>query len=186
MVDHRAGARPPDRVGVALEVLGGLVAHQFEGVAPFEKGLDLCRQAFEFDRLDLRAILFALEAPLGDLVVVEFAFDPVGGALTETAFRSLAWKGRHLVVGFAAGSIPALPVNLALLKGSSLVGVDLARFSRMHEPAVAADNIRQLLAWFAEGKLRLEPGRIVPLAEAPAALKAVLERQAVGKIVVEI
>ena len=56
----------------------------------------------------------------------------------------------------------------------------------MHEPAVAADNIRQLLAWFAEGKLRLEPGRIVPLAEAPAALKAVLERQAVGKIVVEI
>ena len=70
-------------MGVALEVLGGLVAHQFEGVAPFEKGLALCRQAFEFDRLDLRAILFALEAPLGDLVVVEFAFDPVGGAMEE-------------------------------------------------------------------------------------------------------
>ena len=130
---------------------------------------------------DWREALKAL-APKG----VNVVFDPVGGALTETAFRSLAWKGRHLVVGFAAGSIPALPVNLALLKGSSLVGVDLARFSMMHEPAVAADNIRQLLAWFAEGKLRLEPGRIVPLAEAPAALKAVLERQAVGKIVVEI
>src|SRR5690606_22538779 len=71
---------------------------------------------------------------------VDVVYDPVGGQLTELAFRSLAWRGRHLVVGFAAGSIPALPVNLALLKGASLVGVDLARFSFMHEPAVAAEN----------------------------------------------
>ncbi len=117
---------------------------------------------------------------------VDVVFDPVGGALTETAFRSLAWKGRHLVIGFAAGSIPALPINLALLKGASLVGVDIARFSFMHEPAHAQANIRQLLAWFSGGRLTLEPGRVVPLEQAPAALKAVLDRQAVGKIVVEI
>lgn len=117
---------------------------------------------------------------------VDVVFDPVGGAVTETAFRSLAWKGRHLVIGFAAGTIPALPINLALLKGASLVGVDIARFSFMHEPAVAQANIRQLLQWFAEGKLKLEPGRIVPLDQAASALKAVLSREAIGKIVVEI
>lgn len=130
---------------------------------------------------DWRDALKAL-APKG----IDVVFDPVGGAVTETAFRSLAWKGRHLVIGFAAGTIPALPINLALLKGASLVGVDIARFTFMHEPAQAQANIRQLLGWFAEGRLTLEPGRVVPLAEAPAALKAVLDRQAVGKIVVEI
>ncbi len=117
---------------------------------------------------------------------VDVVFDPVGGPATETAFRSLAWKGRHLVIGFAAGSIPALPVNLALLKGASLVGVDIARFSFMHEPAQAQANIRQLLGWFAEGRLKLEPGRVMRLDDAAAALKAVLDRQAIGKIVLEI
>jgi NADPH2:quinone reductase len=130
---------------------------------------------------DWREALKAL-APKG----VDVVFDPVGGAATETAFRSLAWKGRHLVIGFAAGQIPALPVNLALLKGASLVGVDIARFSFMHEPATAQANIRQLLGWFAEGKLKLEPGRVMRLDDAAAALKAVLDRQAIGKIVVEI
>lgn len=117
---------------------------------------------------------------------VDVVFDPVGGPATETAFRSLAWKGRHLVIGFAAGAIPALPVNLALLKGASLVGVDIARFSFMHEPAQAQANIRQLLAWFADGRLKLEPGRLMRLDDAAVALRAVLDRQAVGKIVIEI
>lgn len=138
-------------------------------------------EAIDTSAADWREALKAL-APKG----IDVVFDPVGGALTETAFRSLAWKGRHLVIGFAAGAIPALPINLALLKGASLVGVDIARFSFMHEPALAQDNIRQLLAWFTEGRLALEPGRIVPLDQAPAALKAVLDRRAVGKIVVEI
>ena len=71
---------------------------------------------------------------------VDVVYDPVGGALTELAFRSLAWRGRHLIVGFASGTIPNLPVNLALLKGAALIGVDLARFSFMHEPAIAAEN----------------------------------------------
>ena len=138
-------------------------------------------EAIDSSAADWRDALKAL-APKG----VDVVFDPVGGAATEAAFRSLAWKGRHLVIGFAAGAIPALPINLALLKGASLVGVDIARFSFMHEPAQAQANIRRLLDWFGEGKLALEPGRIVPLAEAPAALKSVLDRQAVGKIVVAV
>ncbi len=130
---------------------------------------------------DWREALKAL-APKG----VDVVFDPVGGAVTEPAFRSLAWKGRHLVIGFAAGAIPALPINLALLKGASLVGVDIARFSFMHEPAQAQSNMRQLLAWFSEGRLTLEPGQVAPLDQAASALNAVLSREAVGKIVVEI
>lgn len=117
---------------------------------------------------------------------VDVVYDPVGGALTELAFRSLAWRGRHLIVGFAAGTIPALPVNLALLKGASLVGVDLARFSFMHEPAIAAENMKQLLAWFGDGALKPTIGRIYPFAEAREALADILERRAVGKSVVRI
>ncbi len=117
---------------------------------------------------------------------VDVVYDPVGGALTELAFRSLAWRGRHLIVGFAAGTIPALPVNLALLKGASLVGVDLARFSFMHEPAVAAENMKQLLTWFGEGALKPTIGRVYPFAEAREALADILERRAVGKSVVRV
>ena len=117
---------------------------------------------------------------------IDVVFDPVGGPLTETAFRSLAWKGRHLVIGFAAGQIPALPINLALLKGASLVGVDIARFSNLHEPALAQANIQLLLAWFGEGKLPLEPGEILPFERFREGLKAVIDRKAIGKIVLQV
>jgi NADPH2:quinone reductase len=117
---------------------------------------------------------------------VDVVYDPVGGILTELAFRSLAWRGRHLVVGFAAGNIPALPVNLALLKGAALVGVDLARFSFMHEPAVAAENLKQLLAWFASGALKPQVGRVYSFAEARQALSDIFNRRAVGKAVVRV
>jgi NADPH2:quinone reductase len=117
---------------------------------------------------------------------VDVVFDPVGGPVTETAFRSLAWKGRHLVIGFAAGQIPALPINLALLKGASLVGVDIARFSNLHEPALAQANIRQLLDWFTDGRLTLEPGRILPFESFRDGLLAVIDRKAIGKIVLQI
>lgn len=117
---------------------------------------------------------------------VDIVYDPVGGQLTELAFRSLAWRGRHLIVGFAAGNIPSLPVNLALLKGAALVGVDLARFSFMHEPAVAAENLKQLLAWFEDGKLRPQIGRIYPFAQAREALADILARRTIGKAIVRV
>jgi NADPH2:quinone reductase len=117
---------------------------------------------------------------------VDIVFDPVGGPYAEPAFRSLAWKGRHLVVGFAAGTIPALPFNLALLKGASLVGVDVARFGMMHEPAKSQANNAKLLALFAEGKLKPEPGTIVPFGRFADAFAMVAGRAAVGRVVVTI
>jgi NADPH2:quinone reductase len=117
---------------------------------------------------------------------VDVVYDPVGGQLTELAFRSLAWRGRHLVVGFAAGAIPSLPVNLALLKGAALVGVDLARFSFMHEPAAAAENVKQLIAWFEAGELKPQIGRIYPFAQAREALADILARRTIGKAIVRV
>ena len=117
---------------------------------------------------------------------VDVVYDPVGGALTELAFRSLAWRGRHLIVGFASGTIPNLPVNLALLKGAALIGVDLARFSFMHEPAIAAENLQQLFAWFEEQRLTPQIGRIYPFDKAREALADILHRRAVGKAIVRV
>ncbi len=117
---------------------------------------------------------------------VDIVYDPVGGALTELAFRSLAWRGRHLIVGFASGTIPNLPVNLALLKGAALIGVDLARFSFMHEPAIAAENLRQLFDWFDEGVLTPRVGRVYPFDQARAALSDILNRRTIGKAIVRV
>jgi NADPH2:quinone reductase len=99
---------------------------------------------------------------------VDVVYDAVGGPYTEPAFRSLAWRGRLLVVGFAAGEIPKLPLNLALLKGAAVVGVFWGDFAR-REPREFAASVRQLGAWFREGKLRphvsqtLAPARKRPM-----------------------
>lgn len=129
-----------------------------------------------------RDCLKALTADKG----VDVVFDPVGGPATETAFRSLAWKGRHLVIGFAAGDIPKLPINLALLKGASLVGVDIARFGNLHEPEKAAANVRELLSWFADGRLALQPGRVLAFEDFAQGFNAMIGRSAIGKIVVRV
>lgn len=115
---------------------------------------------------------------------VDVVFDPVGGSLFESAFRSLAWSGRHLVVGFAAGAIPALPANLALLKGAGLLGVDLRQFS-LQQPAAARTNLATLFEWAANGHLRVPIGASFGLAQAPAALAASMARDTQGKVVVE-
>src|SRR5690606_21639872 len=98
---------------------------------------------------------------------VDIVYDPVGGELTETALRTLAWRGRHLMVGFAAGDIPKPPANLLLLKGTALVGVFWGDFVR-REPEASAANARQLLAWLREGALKPLISRRYPLAQAPA------------------
>ena len=130
---------------------------------------------------DWRDALKAL-APGG----IDIVYDPVGGAFSEPAFRSLAWKGRHLVVGFAAGSIPALPFNLALLKGASLVGVDAARFGMVHEPAQSLANNQTLMDWLIAGRLKSAPGQVYPFTRFADAFAAVAGRTAVGRVVVEV
>ncbi|MCF8976913.1 zinc-binding dehydrogenase [Pseudomonas syringae] len=112
-------------------------------------------------------------------------YDPVGGDLFDQAIRAIAWNGRLLVVGFASGHIPELPVNLALLKGASVVGVFWGSFAQ-RQPQDNAANFKQLFAWFEEGKLKPLVSQVYPLERAGEAIDALGERRAVGKVVVSI
>lgn len=116
---------------------------------------------------------------------VDVIYDPVGGDLFEEAFRSIAWNGRFLVVGFASGTIPSLPANLTLLKGASLVGVFWGAFAQ-RQPAENAANFEQLFTWFAEGKVKPLVSQTFPLTDAAGAINALGQRKAVGKVVVQV
>jgi NADPH2:quinone reductase len=112
----------------------------------------------------------------------DLVYDPVGGDYAEPALRAMAWKGRYLVVGFTAG-IPRLPFNLPLLKGCEIVGVFNGGLNA-NEPHVAADNVRELVALFEQGKVRPRVSRVYAFADAPQAIAAIAGRFALGKLVV--
>ena len=105
---------------------------------------------------------------------VDVIYDAVGGAYAEPALRSSAWRGRFLVVGFAAGEIPKIPLNLTLLKGCSIVGVFWGDFAR-REPKQFAESIAQLGAWYREGKLKPHVSQTFPLEKAVDALKLIAQ-----------
>ena len=109
-------------------------------------------------------------------------YDPVGGEYAEPAFRSIAWRGRYLVVGFAAGPIPALPWNLALLKGASIVGVFWGDFSR-RESAANAAMMQELAQWYGQGKIKPVIHKTMPMAELKAAYAEMGSRGVMGKLV---
>ena len=113
---------------------------------------------------------------------VDVVYDPVGGPFTEPALRSLAWKGRFLVIGFAAGDIPRIPINLALLKGASIVGVFFGAFS-MREPAAQRQNVAELWSLFAANRLKAAVGEVHELADYARAFEALEQRRAQGKVV---
>jgi NADPH2:quinone reductase len=127
---------------------------------------------------NLRDALKALTDGKGPDVI----YDPVGGDLAEAAFRSIAWRGRYLVVGFAQGAIPALPLNLALLKGASLVGVFWGEFAK-REPARNARMFGELAAWHAAGKVKPVLDRVLPMDQLPSAFARMAKREVVGKVV---
>ncbi|UUY09709.1 NADPH:quinone oxidoreductase family protein [Pseudomonas sp. J452] len=112
-------------------------------------------------------------------------YDPVGGDLFDQAIRAIAWNGRLLVVGFASGRIPELPVNLTLLKGTAVVGVFWGSFAQ-RQPQDNAANFKQLFAWHAEGKLKPLVSQVFPLEQAAEAINALGQRKAVGKVVVQV
>ena len=112
-----------------------------------------------------------------DLVV-----DPVGGDLAEPVFRAIAWRGRYLVIGFAQGGIPALPMNLALLKGASIVGVFWGEFAR-REPQANARSLARLAAWYAQGKVKPVIDQRLPMPELMRAFERMASRQVRGKLV---
>ena len=127
---------------------------------------------------DLREALKSLTGGKGPDVV----YDPVGGAWAEPAFRSIAWRGRYLVVGFAGGAIPALPWNLALLKGASVVGVFWGDFVK-REPKANAAALMQLAQWYAQGKIKPVLDRQLPMSAIREAYERMGTRQVQGKLV---
>lgn len=115
----------------------------------------------------------------------DVVFDPVCGPLFELAFRSQSWRGRHLVVGFVGGPIPKLPVNLSLMKGAALVGVDVRQFA-LFEPERAAAHIGQLLSWVADGSLVPPSGRRFPLGAFAEAMEFALSGKGQGKTIIDV
>jgi NADPH2:quinone reductase len=134
--------------------------------------------SINYSRQNLRDELKTLTGGKGPDVV----YDPVGGDVTEQAFRSIAWRGRYLVVGFAAGPISALPLNLPLLKGASLVGVFWGDFAK-REPAANAAMMRELAGWYAQGRIKPVIDRTMPMAELKAAFAHMGSRAVMGKLV---
>ena len=112
----------------------------------------------------------------------DVVYDPVGGDLAEPVFRSIAWRGRYLVIGFAQGGIPALPLNLALLKGASIVGVFWGEFAR-REPKNNARALAELAGWYAQGKIKPAIDRTLPMSGLSDAFARMGSRQVQGKIV---
>ncbi len=127
---------------------------------------------------NLREALKALTDGRGPDVI----YDPVGGEYAEPAFRSIAWRGRYLVVGFASGPIPSLPLNLPLLKGASLVGVFWGDFAK-REPKANAAMMQELATWYAEGKVKPVIDRTMPMSQLKAAYEHMGSRGVMGKLV---
>ena len=109
-------------------------------------------------------------------------YDPVGGDMAEPAFRSIAWRGRYLVIGFAGGPIPALPLNLPLLKGASIVGVFWGDFAR-REPQANTAMMGELARWYAEGRIKPVIDCTMPMGELKAAYARMGSRSVMGKLV---
>ena len=134
-----------------------------------------------YARENVREALGKLTSGRGPDVV----YDPVGGELAEPVFRSIAWRGRYLVVGFAGGGIPALPWNLALLKGASVVGVFLGEFTQ-REPKAYRKAIAQLSAWYLEGKVKPLIDEVLAIEQLPSAYERMQNRKVLGKIVMNL
>ena len=172
-------------VGLAAVELGKLMGARVIAAASTDEKLQLCQQygadeIINYTREDLKAKVKELTNGKGANVI----YDPVGGEYTEPALRSIAWEGRYLVVGFAAGNIPKIPLNLALLKGCQIVGVFWGSFA-MRSPKDNMSNTIELIQWYAQRKLKPHIHATYPLAETPKALEAMMNREVRGKVVIE-
>jgi NADPH2:quinone reductase len=171
-------------VGIAAIELGKIMGAIVIAAASSQEKLDAARgrgatHLINYNTEDLRARLKEITGDKG----VDVVCDPVGGALAEPALRATGWRGRYLVIGFAAGEIPRIPLNLTLLKGSSIVGVFWGEFMR-REPRAAGGELAQLLGWLSEGRLRPLISARYPLENGGAALTAIYERKVIGKLLI--
>ena len=170
-------------VGTAAIQIAKAVGARVIAAASSDEKCALCKTlgadaTINYSQPKLREALKALTDGKGPDVV----FDPVGGDLAEPVFRSIAWRGRYLVIGFAQGGIPALPLNLALLKGASIVGVFWGDFAR-REPKANARALGELAQWYAQGRVKPVIDQRLPMAQLPQAFARMGTRKVHGKLV---
>ncbi len=162
--------------------MGGIVI----AAASSQEKLDACQKkgadyTINYSTEDLRECVKKITGEKG----VDLVYDPVGGALAETALRSMSWKGRYLVVGFASGTIPSLPFNLALLKGCAIMGVFWGAFTEK-EPALSLQNLGELVQMILRGDIQQEIYKIYALKDAPQAIRDLMDRKIIGKAIIQV
>ncbi|UBV45147.1 NADPH:quinone oxidoreductase family protein (plasmid) [Deinococcus taeanensis] len=170
-------------VGLAAVMIGKALGARVIAAASTDEKLALARahgadETINYATTDLKDALKTLAGKAG----VDVILDPVGDRWAESAFRAIAWGGRYLVVGFAGGEIPKLPLNLPLLKGASVVGVFWGEYAR-RDPRGNARHLQQLATWVTEGTITPLISARYPLEDAPRALRDLLERRVTGKVI---
>lgn len=192
-LEDRARLRPGETVlvlgaaggvGTAAVELAKLLGARVIAAASSAEKLEVCRrlgadETVDYAKEDLRERLKALTGGKG----VDVVYDPVGGSYSEAALRSTGWGGRHLVIGFAAGEIPRIPLNLALLNARSILGAYWGDWTQRNREASAA-GLARIAGWIAEGRLRPVVTRRLRLEEVSAGMEDLLQRRAHGKLVV--
>lgn len=170
-------------VGTATIQIAKALGATVIAAASTEEKLKFCKKngadfTINYSTEDLKSRVKELTNGKGANVI----YDPVGDKFSEPALRAIAWKGRYLVVGFAAGEIPKIPLNLVLLKGCQIVGIFWGAFFK-NEPQQSAENFRSIVKWFAQGKLKVRIHGEYPLEKVVEAMKAMMNKEVKGKIV---
>ncbi|MGI9365436.1 MAG: NADPH:quinone oxidoreductase family protein [Rhizobiaceae bacterium] len=173
-------------VGQAAVELGKIMGARVVACASSDDKLEFCTQCgadevVNYTTQDLKARL----KELGGAGGIDVIYDPVGGDFSEAAFRAIAWCGRFLVIGFASGPIPKIPLNLPLLKGADLRGVFWGSFT-MRDPKGNRQNIDDLLGWLADGTLKPHVDSVFPLEQAETALNKIAARDVKGKVLLKV
>jgi NADPH2:quinone reductase len=173
-------------VGLAAVELGAAMGLEVTAAASTPEKLELCRakgatHTINYTDEDLRSRAKEITGGAG----FDIVYDPVGGEFSEVALRSTGWRGRFLVVGFAAGDIPEIPLNLTLLKGCDIRGVFWGQFVQV-EPQRAIGNFIELMAMLADGTISPHVSEVFPFERAPEAIRHVIDRKALGKVVVSL
>lgn len=170
--------------GLAACELGKVLGLKVIACASSDEKLEFAKKhgaelTINYAKEDLKEALKRIGGDKG----IDIVFDPVGGSYAEAGVRSLAWKGRFLVIGFAGGEIPKIPLNLALLKGCDIRGVFWGSYMK-RDPKHGRASLEKLMQWAAEGKISSHVDRTFPLAQTVDALKVLAGRQAMGKVIV--
>jgi len=173
-------------VGLSAVELGKAMGARVIAAASSQDKLDAARAAGADELIDYSDGEFKDKVKaLTDGRGADVIYDPVGGSLFDQCLRCINWNGRILVIGFAAGDIPKAPINLLLLKSSSLVGVFFGAWTA-REPDAAAQNFQEILDFFEAGRIDPLVGKVFPLEQYAEALRCLSERQAIGKVVVKL